>query len=260
VNTLKSYEFINFSVENEVAYLTLKREPLNILNIEMMSEINECLEDLMANERPYALVVQSHGKVFSAGVSVEDHTGDKAEPMIHVFHKMFHLLVKVPCPTIAVVNGVAMGGGCELASFCDISIATEKSKFGQPEISLGLFPPVSAAIFPWFMGYNKTMELLLTGKTLSAAEAKEYGLVNQVVSGEEELEQALQDLLVNLRSKSRVALKYTRQAVREAMATSFAAAIGKVERIYLEDLLKTEDAQEGLDSFIEKRKPVWQHS
>lgn len=256
---MRQYEFINFTIEGQVAFLTLNREPVNIMNIEMMTEMADALEYLIANEKPHALVIKSEGKVFSAGVSIEDHTGDKAEPMIHVFHKLFHLLIKVPCPTIAVVNGAAIGGGCELASFCDISIASEKSKFGQPEISLGLFPPVSAAVFPWLMGYNKTMELLLTGKTLTAAEAKEYGLINQVVR-EEELDGTLYELLENLRTKSRMALMYTRQAIREGMATSFAAAIGKVEQIYLRDLLNTNDAQEGLDSFIEKRKPVWQHS
>jgi enoyl-CoA hydratase/carnithine racemase len=179
--------------------------------------------------------------------------------MIHVFHKMFHLLAKIPCPTVAVVEGAAIGGGCEIASFCDISIATEKSKFGQPEINLGLFPPVSVAIFPWLMGFNKTMELLLTGKIISAAEAKEYGLINKVVK-EDELASTLEELLDSFRSKSRVALSYTRIAIREAMATTFAQTIGKVEQIYLNDLMKTNDAQEGLDSFLEKREPVWKHS
>jgi cyclohexa-1,5-dienecarbonyl-CoA hydratase len=221
----------------------------------MMSEIVDALEHIIANEEPHVLVIRAEGKAFSAGVAIEDHIGDKAEPMIHVFHKMFHLLVEVPCPTVAVVEGAAIGGGCEIASFCDISVATKKSKFGQPEISLGLFPPVSVAIFPWLMGYNKTMELLLTGKTITAEKAKEYGLINEVVE-EEELEGYLEELLESFRSKSRVALNYTRQAVREAMATTFASAIGKAEQIYFNDLMKTEDAQEGLNSFLEKRKPV----
>ena len=198
-------------------------------------------------------------KAFSAGVAIEDHIGDKAEPMIHVFHKIFHLLVKVPCPTVAVVEGAAIGGGCEIASFCDISVATEKAKFGQPEINVGLFPPVSVAIFPSLMGVNKTMELLLTGKTISAKKAQEYGLINEVVA-EEELETYLEDLLDSFRSKSRVALQLTRMAIREAMVTTFAQTIGKVEQIYLNDLMKTSDAKEGLDSFLEKRKPVWNHS
>lgn len=256
---VKNYETIHLQIENQVAWLTLKRAPVNVLNIEMMNEIVNALETLIESEEPHALVIRAEGKVFSAGVAIEDHIGDKAEPMINVFHKIFHLLTKVPCPTVAVVEGAAIGGGCELASFCDISVATEDAKFGQPEINLGLFPPVSVAIFPWLMGFNKTMELLLTGKTITAAQAKDYGLINEVVA-EEELEMYLNDLLESFKTKSRIALNYTRIAIREAMATTFAQTIGKVEQIYLNDLMKTDDAKEGLDSFLNKRKPVWKHS
>jgi cyclohexa-1,5-dienecarbonyl-CoA hydratase len=256
---MKNYETIHLKIENKVAWLTLNRQPVNVLNIEMMSEIVDALETLIAKEEPHALVINSDAKVFSAGVAIEDHIGDKTEPMIQVFHKMFHLMAKIQCPTVSVIEGAAIGGGCEIASFCDISIATEKAKFGQPEINLGLFPPVSVAIFPWLMGFNKTMELLLTGKTITAKEAKEYGLINQVVS-EDVLANYLEELLDSFRSKSRVALSYTRMAIREAMANTFAQTIGKVEQIYLNDLMKTNDAQEGLDSFLEKREPVWKHS
>ncbi|MGJ9383155.1 enoyl-CoA hydratase/isomerase family protein [Salipaludibacillus sp. CF4.18] len=256
---MKNYEAIDFQIENKVAWLTLKREPVNVLNIEMMTEIVDALEHLIAKEETHALVIKADGKAFSAGVEIEDHIGEKAEPMIHVFHKIFHLLAKVPCPTISVVEGAAIGGGCEIASFCDISVATEKAKFGQPEINLGLFPPVSVAIFPLLMGLNKTMELLLTGKTISAAKAKEYGLINEVVT-EGELEYYLEGLLGSFRSKSRVALDITRKAIRESLATTFAQTIGKVEQIYMNDLMKTNDAQEGLHSFLDKRKPEWKHS
>lgn len=256
---MKNYETIHVQIENKVAWLTLSREPVNVLNIEMMNEIVDALEHLIEQEEPNALVIRSNQKVFSAGVSIEDHIGDKAEQMIHVFHKMFHLLAKVQCPTVAVVEGAAIGGGCEIASFCDISVATEKAKFGQPEINLGLFPPVSVAIFPWLMGFNKTMELLLTGKTLSALKAKEFGLINEVIR-EEELANYLEELLDSFRAKSRIALSFTRMAIREAMATTFAQTINKVEQIYLGDLMKTNDAQEGLNSFLEKREPVWKHS
>ena len=253
-----NYETIDLQIENQVAWLTLKRAPVNVLNIEMMNEIVDALECVIEKEKPHALVIRAEGKAFSAGVAIEDHIGDKAEPMIYVFHKMFHLLVKIPCPTIAVVEGAAIGGGCELASFCDISVATEKAKFGQPEINLGLFPPVSVAVFPQLMGLNRTMELLLTGKTITAAKAKEYGLINEVVS-EEELPNYVEELLGSFRSKSRVALHLTRSSIRGAMASTFAQTIGEIEQIYLNDLMKTEDAKEGLDSFLDKREPIWKH-
>ncbi|BCU80608.1 putative enoyl-CoA hydratase echA8 [Polycladomyces abyssicola] len=254
-----NYETIKFYVEEGVAFLVLSRPPVNVMNIQMMEEISDALFSIRSNRNLHALVIRAEGKVFSAGVSVEDHMGDKAEPMLHLFHKMFHLLIEIPCPTIAVVEGPAIGGGCELATFCDIVYATEKAKFGQPEINLGLFPPVSVVTFPWLTGFNRTMELLLTGETIDAHKAYEWGFVNRVLSPED-LETNLKQLLSKLKNKSTVALRLTRKAVREAMASSFASSIGKVEQIYFRDLIQSEDAQEGLRSFIEKREPVWKNS
>jgi cyclohexa-1,5-dienecarbonyl-CoA hydratase len=228
------------------------------MNMEMMEEIVDALSSICKEENLNALVIRAEGKAFSAGVAVEDHMGDKTEPMIHLFHKMFHRLIEIPCPTIAVVEGAAMGGGCELATFCDLVIATDQAKFGQPEINLALFPPVSVVAFPWLTGLNRTMELLLTGETISAGKAYEWGLVNRVVSPED-LEATVGQLLDNLRGKSALALRLTRKAVREAMASSFASAIGKVEQIYLRELVYSDDAQEGLHSFLEKRPPVWKN-
>ncbi|HWO97007.1 MAG TPA: enoyl-CoA hydratase/isomerase family protein [Bacillus sp. (in: firmicutes)] len=255
----RNYETINFYVEEGIAQLTLNRPPVNVMNIQMMEEISDALFSIRSHQNLHALVIRAEGKVFSAGASVEDHMGDKAEPMLHAFHKMFHLLIEIPCPTIAVVEGAALGGGCELATFCDIVYATEKAKFGQPEINLGLFPPVSIVTFPWLTSFNRTMELLLTGETIDAQKAYEWGFVNRVVSPED-LESVLQQLISNLKNKSALALSLTRKAVREAMASSFASSIGKVEQIYFRELIPSEDAQEGLHSFVEKREPVWKNS
>ncbi|GIN95168.1 putative enoyl-CoA hydratase echA8 [Siminovitchia terrae] len=251
-----SFETITFHVTDRVAYLTLKRPPINILNIQMMVEISNALLSIREEKDLHALVIRAEGKAFSAGASVEDHMGDKAEPMLHAFHKMFHLLIEIPCPTIAVVEGAALGGGCELATFCDIVYATEKAKFRQPEINLGLFPPVSVVAFPWITGLNRTMELLLTGETIDVQKAYEWGFVNRVVPSRE-LEEVLSELLQKLKSKSALALSLTRKTIREALSVHFAEAIGKVEQVYFRDLIPSKDAQEGLSSFIEKREPVW---
>lgn len=251
-----SFETITFHVTDRVAYLTLKRPPINILNIQMMVEISNALLSIREEKDLHALVIRAEGKAFSAGASVEDHMGDKAEPMLHAFHKMFHLLIEIPCPTIAVVEGAALGGGCELATFCDIVYATEKAKFRQPEINLGLFPPVSVVAFPWITGLNRTMELLLTGETIDVQKAYEWGFVNRVVPSRE-LEEVLSELLQKLKSKSALALSLTRKAIREALSVQFTGAIGKVEQVYFRDLIPSKDAQEGLSSFIEKREPVW---
>lgn len=256
---MKKYETIQFQVEDGIAYLTLQRPPINVLNIQMMDEICEALLSIRDNNHLYALVLQAEGKAFSAGASVEDHMGEKAEPMLHAFHKMFHLLIEIPCPTIAVVNGAALGGGCELATFCDIVYATERATFGQPEINLGLFPPVSIVAFPWLTSLNRTMELLLTGETIDARKAYEWGFVNRLVD-EENLNQEVEKLLASLKSKSAYALALTKKTVRDTLAVHFAASIGKVEQVYLRDLIPSKDAQEGLHSFVEKREPVWQNA
>jgi cyclohexa-1,5-dienecarbonyl-CoA hydratase len=256
---MKQYETISFYIENSTAVLTFNRPPVNVLNMEMMEEIVDALETVCKNNRLTALVIKAEGKAFSAGVAIEDHLGEKTEPMIHLFHKMFHVLARVQCPTIAVVDGAALGGGCEVATFCDIVIATEKAKFGQPEINLGLFPPVSVVSFPWLMGLNRTMELLLTGETIGVQKAYEYGLVNRIVA-REELDSSVEKLLNNFRSKSSLALSLTKKAIQKSMTSSFSSAIGEVEQIYLQDLVRTNDAQEGLHSFLEKREPVWKNS
>ncbi|WP_018130300.1 enoyl-CoA hydratase/isomerase family protein [Effusibacillus pohliae] len=253
---MNDYRTIQFSVEDRVATLSLRRSPLNVMNMEMMQEIADALSSLTKMQDVNALVIRAEGKAFFVGVAVENHLGEKVEPMIHLFHKMFHLLLKVPCPTIAVLEGPAIGGGCELATFCDIVIASESAAFGQPEINLGLFPPVSAVVFPWMTGLNRTMELLLTGDMIDARKAYEWGLVNRVVAADQ-VEATLAELIEKLRKKSALSLSLTRKAVRAALASSFAGAIGKVEQIYLQELIQTHDAQEGLASFLEKRQPIW---
>ncbi|OMP67294.1 enoyl-CoA hydratase/isomerase family protein [Domibacillus epiphyticus] len=255
----KSYRTIRFFVEDHVAFIVLNHPPVNIMNMKMMEELCDALDAVSKNQDLFALVIKAEGRVFSGGVSVEDHMGDLAEPMLHLFHKIFHIMSGPLCPTIAVIEGAAIGGGCELATFCDIVYATDQAKIGQPEINLGLFPPVSAVSFPQITGFNRTMELMLTGDIISAEKAYEYGFINKVVA-KEEIDQEVRNLLDNLRKKSPLALRLSRKAVREAMAASFSASIGKVEQIYFRELIVSDDAQEGLQSFVEKREPVWKNS
>ena len=154
-----AYKHIQTELKDGVATLTLNRAPVNVLNIEMMEEINTYLEGLKKEKSLKLLVIQAMGKAFSAGVDVGEHLGDLVYKMIEVFHKMFRLMDALKVPSIAVVNGSALGGGCELALYCDMVIATEKSKFGQPEIQVGVFPPIAALIFPRMIGRKKAMEL-----------------------------------------------------------------------------------------------------
>ncbi len=249
---------ILFEYSDGVARITLNRPPLNILNTVMMEETAWALEETRKQRECKALLLRATGKSFSAGVDVGEHRGEQLQPMLTAFHRIFHLLAEIEVPTIAAVQGPALGGGCELATFCDIVIASERARFGQTEIKLGVFPPVAALTFPERVGTPKALELLLTGEIIEARQAERIGLITRSVF-EEDFEEEVEILLRKLREKSAVTLALTKRAVRAGLGRPFAEGLSRVERIYLHELMKTEDAEEGLRSFLEKRKPVWKN-
>jgi cyclohexa-1,5-dienecarbonyl-CoA hydratase len=159
---------------------------------------------------------------------------------------------------VAAVNGAALGGGCELAIACDMVVASENAKLGQPEIKLGVFPPIAAILLPRQIPMTKVMELLLGGGIIDAQEAHRIGLVNRVFP-KESFAADTAKFLEQFTSLSRVALLHTKKAVKEAATRPFYEALFHIEQHYLKDLMATEDAKEGLNSFIEKRKPVWKN-
>lgn len=253
---MADYHYIAIAESAKTAYLTLQREPLNILNIAMMEEINTALEAMNKGRDLRALVFNATGKAFSAGVDVSEHTADKVEQMIHTFHKMFLLLDTFQCPTVALVHGAALGGGCELACFCDMVLASSKARFGQPEISVGVFPPVAAAAFPGY-GYLKSVyELLLLGEVISADQAKEIELVNRVFPPKE-FDQGCQDFIRKLTANSGAILRLCKRTIKAGVGKPFAEALDIAENLYLKDMMSTKDAHEGLDAFLNKRQPKW---
>ena len=253
---MAEYRFLRLEVADGVARLVLARPPLNILNIEMMEEVNAALERVQALHEVRVLVIAAEGKAFSAGVAVEDHLGDRVKPMLEAFHRIFHLLRALPCPTVASVQGAALGGGSELATFCDFVIASETATFGQPEIKVGVFPPIAAVHYPSRIGLARTLQLLLTGEVIGAKEAEQIGLVDRAVPAAQ-LPAAVEEVLAKLRDKSRAVLALTRRAVLDAAGQPFEAALRAVETLYHAELMATEDAHEGLRAFVEKRAPTW---
>ena len=251
-----AYQFVKLESEGGLATLTLDREPLNVLNIAMMKEMNQALDSLKG-QAVKVLLIKAEGKAFSAGVDVGEHLGDQVHEMIEVFHGIFRRMDALGAVTVASVQGAALGGGCELAAFCDIVVASEKAKLGQPEIVVGVFPPIAALVFPRQIGFKKALELILTGDTIGAAEAKALGLVNQVVAPED-LEAATARLVGKLMGLSGVVLRHTKKAVLAGLLDDREAGLKAIEKIYLDEVMTTHDAEEGLRAFLDKRKPVWQ--
>jgi cyclohexa-1,5-dienecarbonyl-CoA hydratase len=195
-------------------------------------------------------------KAFSAGVDVRDHTPDKVGDMLSYFHQVFHRLFEMDVITMAVVKGHCLGGGCELAVVCDFVIAAEGAKFGQPEIRLACYPPVAAVYLPRIIGSKRAVDMLMTGALIPARQAEAIGLITRAVP-EEQLEATANELIQQLSKTSPVALKLTKQAIRSGMIGDLSSALKRAEYIYLNQLIATEDAQEGINAFLEKREPVW---
>jgi cyclohexa-1,5-dienecarbonyl-CoA hydratase len=254
-----AYKHIQTELKEGVAMLTLNRPPLNVLNIEMMEEINTCFEGLLKEKGLKLLVLQAAGKAFSAGVDVGEHLGDLVYKMIEVFHKMFRLMDALKVPSISVVNGSALGGGCELAVYCDMVIATEKAKFGQPEIQVGVFPPIAALTFPRMIGRKKALELILSGDVISAQEALSLGMINKIVP-EASLAEEVNGFIEKFKKLSAVVLKLTKEATLAGLNDDTDKGLQVIEKIYLDRLMKTNDAIEGLKAFLDKRKPAWKNS
>ncbi|MFP3912621.1 MAG: enoyl-CoA hydratase/isomerase family protein [Desulfobacteraceae bacterium] len=253
-----SYEHIETEFKEGLGVITLNRPPVNILNIAMMDEINRALESWKGQKELKVVLFDAKGKCFSAGVDVGEHMGDLAPKMIETFHRMFRLMDQLGVLTVASVYGSCLGGGCELAVFCDLVISADDAKYGQPEIQVGVFPPIAAQLMPRIMGRKAAMELILSGKIISAQEARSMGLINQVVA-KDELASATTDFVKPYLKLSAEVLRVTRKAVMAGLMDDLEPSLQTIEDIYLNELMMTKDAHEGLKAFLEKRKPVWQN-
>ena len=257
--TQTQFRFITYGVADGLATLTINRPPFNVLDIPTMEEVNAALDLCLAAPDVKLLVITGAGeKAFSAGVEVADHTPDKVDRMIAVFHGIFRRLQEMPVPTLAAVNGAALGGGMEVAIACDMIVAAANAKFGQPEIKLAVFPPVAAVLLPRLVPPARAMELVLGGENIGAEEAKAIGLVNRVFA-KETFAADVQGFVAPYLARSRAALVATRKTIRATAGKPFGAALDAAENIYLNELMATEDAKEGLAAFLEKRKPVWRN-
>jgi cyclohexa-1,5-dienecarbonyl-CoA hydratase len=240
-----------------ILHITLSAPPLNILDIAMMRELRGALAS--ASGDLWCVVLEGAGeRAFSAGADIREHTADTVEEMLTTFHGVFEDLAERDAVTIAVVRGLCLGGGCELATACDIVLASEDATFAQPEIAVGCFPPVAAILLPAVVGPKRAAEMILTGTRVTAAEACAAGLVSRVVA-REALEAERDALLARLRALSPAVLRLARRAMRQAYggADAFRGRLRSVEDLYFRELVPTEDMTEGVAAFMEKRPPAW---
>jgi cyclohexa-1,5-dienecarbonyl-CoA hydratase len=252
----ENLQYVDWSSGEGVGRLTLKRSPLNILNIPMLLEMESVLKEAGGDDTLRVLILAARGKLFSAGVDVADHTPDRVHEMIPLFDRVCAMLATFPVPTLAAVHAPALGGGCEIAMCCDLVIASEDASFGQPEIRLASFAPVAAVRLPVLVGYRRAAELLFTGDSIGAKDAAQMGLISRAVpSGE--FESSIEQLAKKLSDSSAAALRLCKEALRVTIDRW--AALADIERLYLEKLMSTEDAHEGLAAFLLKRAPEWKH-
>ena len=248
---------ITLSSDANAYRITLNDAPLNILDIAMLAELREALGQV-ANDR-HALIIDAAGeKAFSAGASVHDHLGDRVATMLATFHDCFRILARLDLITVAFVRAPALGGGCELALACDFVLASDRARFSQPEIQLGVFPPVAAYQLSRQIAPRKGLELLVTGDAVDAATAERHGLVNAVFPIAE-FDARANEWLQRVYRQSASSARMAKKAFRIAQAEDFEERLARVERLYLEELMRTNDANEGLNAFIEKRKAEWQN-
>lgn len=256
---VKAGQEVVVSITDGVTTITLNRPPLNVLNIAFMRELDTVLADPATTRDARVVALAAEGKAFCAGVDVADHTPERTEEMLKVFHGLIGRIRDLEVPTVALVHAVALGGGFELASSCDLIVASENAKFAVPEITLGVFPPVAMVDLPGLVGTRKAAELIFTGSAIRAKDAEQAGLVNAVFA-KDEFEQKAREFLGRFAKLSRSSLVETKRAFRDAcLHNDPKEALKVAEERYLKSLMSTADAKEGIAAFIDKREPLWSH-
>jgi cyclohexa-1,5-dienecarbonyl-CoA hydratase len=252
---------LTYEFDGAVARIVLDDGKGNILDHIMVQELQEVLDNFRTNRKLKLITFEGAGKHFSFGASVEEHQKEFAATMLHHFHKLFFTIRDLSVPMVAKVSGQCLGGGMELALACDILFADKSARLGQPEINLGVFPPPASVILPLKLGYARAEELLITGRSINAEEARQTGLVNEVLDNKTALDLHLNDWIKQyILPKSASSLRFAVKAARIKFNHILGNFLPQLESLYLNQLMLTHDANEGIRSFIEKRNPEWKHN
>jgi len=252
------FQFVKQRIESGVARMTLNRPDHNLLNEPMLRELADGISFVAEREDIKLIVLDSACKVFSGGIDVGEYTSERVFQMVDAFHSVFAGLLESSKPILCVVNGPAIGGGAELAAFGDLVVASPKARFAQPEITIGVFPPLASTILPLLVGPKVALELVLLGEPITAERALELGIVNRLVP-EAELPSTVNDLIARLTAHSGPVLTMAKRAILGGMGLSLRDGLKNSMNIFLNELYRLEDSQEGLRALVEKRKPNWKN-
>jgi cyclohexa-1,5-dienecarbonyl-CoA hydratase len=254
--TLTRFLRIALDLQPPVARIVLQNPPLNVIDIPMMEELAQALSEIEANPEVSIVILSGSQKAFSVGVDVAAHTPDKVEQMLAKFHGVIRALVSSKKVSITSVHGHCLGGGAELAMVCDLVYTSESATWGFPEIKLGCYPPVAVTALAALVGQKHAADLILTGRSVNGKGAANIGLANRAVA-DGEVESAVQQSIEHLLRLSSAALAITKKAIYAWDSMHFDKGLARAEKIFLEELMKTADAREGIDAFLQKREPVW---
>ena len=249
---------IHFAEEDGLLQLVLDRPKGNILDSDMVFALRTAITEHGARPEVRAVLFEGEGSHFSFGASVAEHLPDDVGPMLRGFHEFFRELLALEKPLLAAVRGQCLGGGLELAAFCQRVFATPDAVLGQPEIVLGVFAPVGSFVLPRRVGQAHADDLLLTGRSVEGRDALAMGLVDELA--DDPTAAAFAWVRTHLAAKSTAALGFAVRAARHEYRAAFARHIDELESLYLDDLMTTKDAVEGIQAFIDRRRPAWSHS
>jgi cyclohexa-1,5-dienecarbonyl-CoA hydratase len=248
---------LEFSDDRRVARLFLAAPKANVLDAVMITELHAHFASLDAEHELRAIVIEGEGLHFSFGASVEEHLPDQIEDALARLGALLRRVAAAPAPTIAAVRGQCLGGGLELALACDIILAEENAQLGAPEIKLGVFPPAASVLLPLRIGVANASAMILTGESWTGTRAMQQGLVNRVFP-ENGLRLGVATYVEeHFASRSPHALRQAARVVRRAIVKALHEELPEVDRIYLEELMRAPDADEGIRAFLERRTPKW---
>jgi len=251
-----AFTSITLDLSPPCARITLNRPPLNVIDLRMMDELRASLEQIETRADVSVIVFAGSERAFSSGVEIAEHTSDKIHATLGAFHSVIRSVVATKKLTVASVRRHCLGGGAELALMCDVVYASPDSVWGFPEIKLACYPPVACVALSAIVGQKLAAEITLTGRTLTGEEALAAGLVNAIADDPEAL---VEECLQRVGQLSSAALAVAKKAFYAWESIHFDKGLARAEQIYFEDLMKLQDAHEGVAAYLEKRRPNWRN-